>query len=350
MTSIKSLVIVLLISIFNSCDNNTKKKLFSLKTNTTVATKKNKTFYTISNSETLAIEIKNPKKRTITSTQLSLDGKTISKNTVLNTFKLGIHTLKAEIKHSDGLETLELPITIVNSKAPKIYTFKIINTYPHDITAYTQGLEFYNGILYESTGQRGKSKLRAVDYKTGKVLKNIDLEQAYFGEGLTVLHNKIYQLTWQSGKGFVYDLESFTKESSFKFGKSKEGWGLCNDQKQLYKSDGTENIWILDPKTLTEQDRIQVYTNKGKIGRLNELEWVNNMIYSNIYQRDGVAVINPKNGATEAIIDFSALKKKVKQHPKLDVLNGIAYNPNTKTVFVTGKHWDKLFEVEIIKN
>jgi glutaminyl-peptide cyclotransferase len=232
---------------------------------------------------------------------------------------------------------------------PKVYTFNIINEYPHDMTSYTQGLEFYKGELYESTGQHGESKLRKLDFKTAEVKNNIDLSDEFFGEGLTVLNDNIYQLTWQQGVGFVYDVNTFERKSSFKYGLSKEGWGLCNDSEVIYKSDGTENIWILDPATLIEKEHIQAYTNKGKIVGLNELEWIDGKIYANRYQKNGVAIINPKNGAIEAVIDFSSLIKKVKQHPKLDVLNGIAFNPETKTIFVTGKNWDKLFEVEIIE-
>ena len=230
-----------------------------------------------------------------------------------------------------------------------MYSYKIINEYPHDIRSYTQGLEFHNGELYESTGQYRESKLRKVNYKTAEVLNNINLEAQYFGEGLTILNDKIYQLTWQEQIGFIYDVNTFKKTSSFKYGQSKEGWGLCNNGFQIYKSDGTEHIWLLDTNTLAEKEKLQVYTNKGKVGSLNELEWINGKIYANIYQRNGVVIINPDNGAVEGVIDFSPLRKLVKQHQGLDVLNGIAYNPDTNTIFVTGKRWDKLFEVEVIK-
>ena len=159
----------------------------------------------------------------------------------------------------------------------------------------------------------------------------------------------MYQLTWQKGIGFVYSVNTFEKLDSFKYGNSKEGWGLCNDDDILYKSDGTEKIWMLNPETLVEEDYIQVCTNKGKIVGINEMEWIEGKIYANRYQKNGVAIINPKNGAVEGVIDFTPLKNKVKQHQGLDVLNGIAYNPKTKTIFVTGKRWDKLFEVEIVE-
>ncbi len=342
MRAFKFLTIIILTIFISSCGSNSgqQKNDFSI-----VSNAKNNT---ITNNESLDLTIKNLKNHLIDSVVYTLDGKLISNNQNLNTFKLGKQTIKATIYFGDNTQNTTLSITILNSELPKVYKFKIINEYPHDITSYTQGLEFYNGELYESTGQYGESKLRKVDYKTGEVLKNVDLAKEYFGEGLTILNNNIYQLTWQSGTGFVYDLETFNKKSSFKYGKSKEGWGLCNDGTQLYKSDGTDKIWILDSNTLAEKEYIQTYT-KWKIVGMNELEWVNGKIYANRYQLDGVAIINPKNGAVEGVIDFSSLKKKVTQHKSLDFLNGIAYNQETQTLFVTGKYWDKLFEVEIIE-
>lgn len=343
MTFFKFLTLIILSISVLSCGSNSghKKNYFSIISNI-----KGKT---IANNDTLSLSIKNLKSYKIDSVVYTLNGKYITNNQDLNTFKLGKQTIEATVFFEGKSQNTSLSITILNSKLPNVYTFKIINEYPHDITSYTQGLEFFNGELYESTGQRGESKLRKVNYKTGEILKNIDLAKEYFGEGLTILNNNIYQLTWKSGTGFVYDLETFDKKSSFKYGKSKEGWGLCNDGTQLYKSDGTDKIWILDAETLAEKDYIQTYTNKGKIVGMNELEWVDGKIYANRYQLDGVAIINPENGAVEGVIDFRSLKKKVTQHKKLDVLNGIAYNMETKTLFVTGKYWDKLFEVEIIE-
>lgn len=343
MNIFKALTIIFLSILIISCGSNSgqKKSDFAIKTN---AEKGN-----ISISETLTLSIENKKNHTIDSVIYTLNGKKISKKFALNNHKLGKHNVEATVYFNNEKQTANTNITILNNEAPKIYTFKIINEYPHDITSYTQGIEFFNDTIYESTGQYRESKLRKLNYKTGKVIKNINLADEYFGEGLTILNDKIYQLTWQEGTGFVYDINSFDKLSSFKYGNSKEGWGLCNDDNTIYKSDGTEKIWLLNPETLVEQDYIQVFTNKGKIGRINELEWVNGQIYANIYQKNGVAIINPKNGAVIGVIDFSSLKKKVTQHEKLDVLNGIAYNPKTKTIFVTGKRWDKLFEVEILE-
>ena len=343
MNTFKHLLIISLSTLIISCGSNTgqNKNDFIIITNAIKGD--------ISNTDTLNLSVENKKSHTIDSIIYTLNGKKIANTSHLKTFKLGKHTIDATIYFNNEKQTATTTITILNSEAPKVYTYKIINEYPHDITSYTQGLEFYKGHLYESTGQRKESKLRHINYKTGEVLKNVNLADAFFGEGLTVLNDKIYQLTWQAGMGFVYNVNTFEKINSFKYGNSKEGWGICNDTKKLYKSDGTENIWILNPDTLVEEDHIQVYTNKGKIVEINEMEWINGIIYANRYQKDGVALINPENGAVIGVIDFSPLKKLVTQHEGLDVLNGIAYNPDTKTIFVTGKRWDKLFEVKIFE-
>ncbi|GAL65701.1 glutaminyl-peptide cyclotransferase [Jejuia pallidilutea] len=344
MKTYKQLTLIALLFLLVSCGSNSgqKKDYFSIVTN---AEKGN-----ISIKETLKLSLENKKKHTIDSVIYKLDGKTISDSYALNNHKLGKHPIEALVYfNGEHTQTITSSITILNDASPKIYKYRIINEYPHDITSYTQGLEFYNGKLYESTGQYKESKLRQVDYKTGTVIKNVNLADAYFGEGLTIVNDKIYQLTWKAGVGLVYDVQTLEKTGSFKYGKSKEGWGLTHNNSHIYKSDGSENIWLLNPETLTEEDNIQVYTNKGKITEINEMEWINGKIYANRYQKNGVAIINPKNGAVEGVIDFTPLKNKVTQHEKLDVLNGIAYNTETKTIFVTGKRWDKLFEVEILE-
>jgi len=343
MKRFKYLTIIFLGVLLISCGSNSghKKSDFTIKTN---AIKGN-----ISNSATLQLSLENKKNHTIDSILYRLNGNIINEASALNNFKLGKQTVEATIYYDGEKQTTSSTVTILNSELPKVYTYKIINEYPHDITSYTQGLEFYNDTLFESTGQLKESKLRKLNYKTGTVLKDLKLADEYFGEGLTILNNKVYQLTWQKGTGFVYDVNTFEKLSSFRYGNSKEGWGLCNYDNTIYKSDGTEKIWLLNSETLVEQEYIQVYTNKGKIIGINEMEWIDGKIYANRYQKDGVAIINPKNGAVIGVVDFKPLKKLVTQHEGLDVLNGIAYNPKTKTIFVTGKRWDKLFEVEIVE-
>ncbi|KOS05939.1 glutamine cyclotransferase [Flavobacterium akiainvivens] len=267
----------------------------------------------------------------------------------LDGLRLGYHNIKAVVSYDgETAQTEEVRIELVSPITPKIITdYEIINTYPHDITSYTQGLEFYRDTLFEGTGQYKESKLRKTDYKTGKVYSEVALEGKYFGEGITIFNNKVYQLTWRENTGFIYNADNLKKEKDFTYFQPVQGWGLMHDDKYLYQSDGTERIFKLDPQTLKEVDHINVYTQTNKIEALNELEWINGKIYANVYQQDAVAIIDPATGNIEAVIDFSALKTKVTQHPELDVLNGIAWNPKTNSLFVTGKNWDKMFEIRI---
>lgn len=262
---------------------------------------------------------------------------------------LGAKTLTATISFEGKSVEVHRTIKVLAEKAPEIYTYEIINEFPHDRNAYTQGLEFYRDALYESTGRKGQSSLRKVDFKTGKVLQQINLDATYFGEGITILNNKIYQLTWQSGIGFIYDLDLFERIDSFKYDQSKEGWGLCNDGHKIFKSDGTEKIWFLDPETMAEEGYFETVTNTSIFNKANELEYVDGKIYANVYQKESMMIIDAKTGAIEGVINFGGLKEKVAQHKDLDVLNGVAYHPERKTFFVTGKNWDKLFEVDILK-
>ncbi|MEH1008205.1 MULTISPECIES: glutaminyl-peptide cyclotransferase [unclassified Winogradskyella] len=337
----KYFILLYLSLIVTNCGNTNTAKQSSLSINTTVKS--------LMLGDTLKLSINNPKQLEISNISYKINGKAVDNNSVLNKITLGEKIITATVTVGEKTETLKKSIKVFNNIIPTIYTYEIVNTYPHDITSYTQGLEFYNGELYESTGQKRKSKLRKVNFETGEVLKNINLEDQYFGEGLTILNDKIYQLTWQAKRGFVYDVNTFEKLKTFNYGTSKEGWGICNDGKTLFKSDGTEKIYFLNPDNLTEEGHLEVYTEKGKIPSLNELEWINGKIYANIYQRNGVVIINPNTGGVEGVIDFKPLRKLVTQHPELDVLNGIAYHPERETIFVTGKNWDKLFEVKIKK-
>ncbi len=307
-------------------------------------------------NESIAVGVKNKKEKTLGEVTYSIDGKELpmSDGTIsLNIPHLGNKILKAKVNYDDTSVEISKNIKVLAHKAPEIYTYEIINEYPHDNKAYTQGLEFHNDTLYESTGKNGRSSLRKVDFKTGKVLQQVDLDKTYFGEGLTILNDKIYMLTWQSGTGFVYNLNDLKKIDSFQYGKSEVGWGLANDGKRLFKSDGTEKIWFLNPDTLVEEDYIETVTNASINDSANELEYVNGKIYANVYQKSGVMIIDAKSGAIEGVVNFGGLINKVTHHDswsKTDnVLNGIAYHPERKTFYVTGKEWDKLFEVKIQK-
>lgn len=343
----KALIPTLLVLIMSSCGNNSagKKDDFSLE-----ISNPKKTYTT---NDALSVSLINKKNIEIDSVvyflnkdRVELSGKELS----LSGKKLGEKKLMAKV-YSDGDEyEATKTITILSSIKPKLYTYKVLETYPHDINAYTQGLEFKNDTLYESTGQYKESSLRKTDYKTGEVLKMVKLADHYFAEGLTIVNNKIYQLTWRENIGFIYNLNSMEQIGTFVYGQSKEGWGLCHDpENNIYKSDGSDKIWTLNPNTLAEKDYIEIFTNTSKINSVNELEWVEGKIYANVYQQGSIAIIDPKNGAVEGVIDLTDLKDKVTQHPKLDVLNGIAYKGEPNILYITGKNWDKLFKVEIIQ-
>ena len=297
--------------------------------------------------DTLQLKIKNNSPEKVA---YFLNNTPISPNHILTNEPLGTQVVKAVITNGENTKETETTLTLLADAPPQLYTYEIVNIFPHDQTAYTQGLEFDGELLYESTGLNGKSSLRTVNYKTGEIIENKPLDNAYFGEGLTLLNDQIIQLTWRAQKGFVYDKATLTMQKSFPFQESKEGWGLCNDGQYLYKSDGSNRIWILDPITYKELKSIQVMTHKSPLKNINELEWVNGKIYANTYQfnKEVSVIIDPLSGAVEGVIDFSGLKEKVTQHPQLNVLNGIAFHKARNTFFVTGKNWSSIFEVNLL--
>lgn len=215
--------------------------------------------------------------------------------------------------------------------------------YPHDEKAYTQGLYYKNGYLYESTGLYGESTLRKNDILTGNPLKRINLLPIYFGEGITIYNDKIYQLTWTNKKGFVYDMNSFQKIGEFVY--PTEGWGITSDSKSLIVSDGTNFLTFYDPVTFEITKTISVQFQNQSVMNLNELEFVDGKIYANVYMTDKIAIINSENGNVEQWIDISNLRMQLDDPSAAEVSNGIAFNPETKTFYLTGKYWSNLFEV-----
>ena len=280
-----------------------------------------------------------------------LNGTQIQSTAKLTNTKLGLNKIDLIISTKNKIYNLNKEFDVFSDFEPEIYTYTIINEFNHDISSYTQGLEFYNEYLYESTGLNGFSSLRKIDLFNNKVLETRFLDKQYFGEGLTIINDKILQLTWKSKLGFIYDLKSFNMIGSFEYGKSFEGWGLANDGKTIYKSDGTDKIWLLDGEKFNELGYIEVITNNKKIKNINELEIVGDVIYANTYQfnNDVGLIINKNTGAVNGIINFKGLRDKVKKHPDLDVLNGIAFNKKRNSFFVTGKKWNKIFEIKISK-
>ncbi len=228
---------------------------------------------------------------------------------------------------------------------PVRYSYEVVAAWPHDPKAFTQGLVFRDGNFLESTGLNGQSTLREEEVKTGRVLKQIAVPAQYFAEGLAVVGDRAYQLTWRSGKGFVYDVDTFRLERDF--GYEGEGWGLATDGRVLILSDGTSRIRFLDPATFQVQRTIEV-TQAGKpVDQLNELEWINGEIFANVWQTNEILRIDPATGRVRGAIDFSGLLAPQDRGPETDVLNGIAYDPAGDRLFVTGKRWPKIFEVRL---
>lgn len=232
--------------------------------------------------------------------------------------------------------------------AQPIYNVEIVNVFPHDASAYTQGLLIHKGALYESTGHYGESSLRRVDLKTGDVLKLKPLPDNVFGEGIAVWGDGVIALTWREGKGFVYNLETFALSEEFAY--PGEGWGLTEDGERLIMSDGTARLRFLDPETMKETGGLTV-THRGKpLPNLNELEWVQGEIWANIWKSDAVARIDPSSGAVVGLIDMRPLRAALGESAgRAEVLNGIAYDRDAQRIFVTGKYWPKLFEIEVVE-
>lgn len=233
------------------------------------------------------------------------------------------------------------------TQAPEVprYTVEVVHAYHHDTSAFTQGLLFHKGVLYESTGLEGRSSLRRVSLESGAVEKKVDLPVSIFAEGLTLLGDHLYQITWRNGEGYVYDLNTFARQRSFKY--YGEGWGLATDGHQIYMSDGSNYIRVLDPDSLSVVRKIGVYSGSRPVVRLNELEMVEGELYANIWQEDVIARIDPATGKLLGVIDLRGLLKPEERTATTDVLNGIAYDPATKRLWVTGKNWPTLFEVRV---
>jgi glutamine cyclotransferase len=259
-------------------------------------------------------------------------------------FILGLSVSLAVTSGFSCSNTSESPIP-GNSDAI-VYTYNIANTYPHDRDAFTQGLVFKDGVLYEGTGRLGHSTLRRVELETGDILQIRELSDQFFGEGITIYGDEIIQLTWQSNVGFVYDKNSFELLEQFNY--STEGWGITHDGTRLIMSDGTSTLHFLDPQTLEEIGQLDVFDNDSPITRLNELEYIQGEIYANVWQTDWVVRIAAETGQVIGWIDLRGLLTAEDRSEPVDVLNGIAYDAEADRLFVTGKWWPKLFEIELI--
>jgi glutamine cyclotransferase len=228
-----------------------------------------------------------------------------------------------------------------------VYSYEVINTWPHDAEAYTQGLAFHDGTLFESTGLYGSSSLRRVELKTGKVKKKVEVDRQYFAEGMTIFGDKIFQLTWQAQKGFIYDLKKLRQEGEFNY--EGQGWGLTHDNHSLIMSDGTNRIRFLDPTSFQVQRTISVYENGHPLTELNELEFIKGEIYANIWKTDRIVRIDPTTGKINAWIDMTGLHHQGEERARENCLNGIAYDTESDRLFVTGKRWEKIYQIRLVK-
>ena len=272
------------------------------------------------------------------------------KSFVVNTseWNYGTNQLTLETTINDGKTRRDNRIIkILPNVFPKEYSAEVLKVYPHATTSYTQGLEFDGDQLYEGTGgtgSTGKSMLAKVNLNSGEITEKKMLDEKYFGEGITIMGDKLYQLTWQEHTCFVYDKNTFEELNQFTF--TGEGWGLCNDGEQLIMSDGSERLYFRDPNTFGLKRAIEVYTNEGPVKGLNELEYIEGKIYANVYTKNQIVIIDPKTGVVTGRIDASILALDYRKTG--EVLNGIAYKKSTKQLFVTGKNWPNLLEIGLV--
>ena len=264
-----------------------------------------------------------------------------------NTASTGIRAIKLMAYSGKARpQSISIFITILSDIVPAGYGYRVEKVFPHDIRAYTQGLLYHNGFIYEGTGLEGKSALRKTDLETGGVIRNHNLESRFFGEGITIHGNQIYQLTWKTKVGFVYDLETFRELGRFYY--NTEGWGLTTMGDRLVMSDGTNKLYFIEPVNYTIVGTIEVYDNKSLVMYLNELEYINGEIWANVYMTDLIARIDPATGKVNGYVDLAGIMpESERQNDGDDVLNGIAWDNETGRIFVTGKNWPKLFQIRI---
>jgi len=259
----------------------------------------------------------------------------------------GKNIIEIETLKNDTRFRKQKIITLFSNLKPEEYTYKIKNVYKHDIKAYTQGLFYHDGFLYEATGLKGESTVRKVKFETGEVLQSFAIPKDVFGEGITLYNNKIIQISWQAGRGFIYDINTFKHLGEFSY--SGEGWGITNDDKYLYMTNGSSEVKVLEPETYSVVKTFSVYNNEGPVKYLNELEYIDGYIYANVYQYDNIVKFDPETGQIVGNIDLSHILPMNDYTHYTDVLNGIAYDKENKRLFVTGKLWPKLFEIELVK-
>ena len=292
-------------------------------------------------------------------TEIFLDGNSISVSDKsefqfeiqTKNLKVGTHYIKSVATNTNGLSGENFKeFLLLSDILPQKFSYKVVKSYPHSTDHFTEGIEIRNGFLYEGTGQEGSSAIYKTDLSTWKIVKEYKLDDQYFGEGITILKGRLYQLTYKSQIGFVRNLDTFELIKSWYY-KNSQGWGLTNDGTYLIMSDGTEYIYYIDPENFQEIKKIQICNNEGTVSNINELEYINGEIWANIWTTDRVVKIDPLSGKIVAEIDLSGLLSTslINQKIPIDVLNGIAFDQEKKRIYVTGKLWPKIFEIELVK-
>lgn len=309
---------------------------------------------TLHAGEPLQVLVHLPPHETLDSVVLKWDGMRLAtvKDSVLaletQALPLGHHSLILESWKGGKMGVPEYtPVLLRAGMPPVAYGYRVIKEYPHDEASYTQGLLIRHGKMYESAGQRGMSSLRKVELQTGEVLQLLSMDPSYFAEGLAMYGGKLYQLTWTSGKCFEYDKSTFNRMNTLFY--NTQGWGLEADQQYFYMTDGSERVYVRDPKSFNTVRTLQVYDNEGRVNMLNELELIDGLLYANVYMTDEIVAIDLATGAVVKRIDLSGLLPDRLRTRTTDVLNGIAYDHDSGKIYVTGKNWPRLYQVEFVR-
>jgi glutamine cyclotransferase len=260
--------------------------------------------------------------------------------------RVGKNVLKVSLYRNGRKEVHNVNLTLLSDIIPAEYHYRVVQQFPHDENAWTQGLFYDQGILYESTGIEGKSSLRIVSLKTGIPVRMIDLDKQFFGEGIALFRDQVYQITWKSQVGFIYDKETLGLIRRFDY-PIKEGWGLTTGSNQLIMSDGSAHLYFLEPEYLTQEDQVEVFDYKGMVTYLNELEYIHGKVLANIWYKSVIVIIDPSTGKVTGQIDLEKLVPAEFKEDSNKVLNGIAYNPGNRHIYITGKYWPVLYELEI---
>jgi len=270
-----------------------------------------------------------------------------------DTLKVGTRLITARVYEGGKSQEISTDIVLLSAKVPDEYTYKVVKVFPHDTSSYTEGLQYADGVLYESTGSYGTSTIRKSDLNTGKALKVTKMDKKYFGEGISVVGDKVIQMTYREKVGFVYDKNDLHLISTFENKVGNEGWGMCFDGRKLYSDDGTSRIWFLNKDNYHLTGYIDVLDDKGAINEINELEYIDDKLYANVYTKDTILVIEPKTGAVLKRADMKNLwpvSARPKDYDNINnVLNGIAWDEKGRRLFVTGKKWPHVYQIELVK-